>query len=194
MGFSDEDYTRRFPLELPVSVPQLANDVDSIRTNNLLRAHTGYGQGELLTTPLNMAMVVQAVINEGSIPVPYLVESIRDPQNEIIRRTPNRHTTRGIMRARTARQVKEMMVAMVRQYYGENGLVGPGVTTGGKTGTAQLGGDLQPHSWFIGFAEQDGWSVVIAVMLEQGGGARNALDAWQVVAQAAALSLQGSGP
>ncbi len=190
MGFSDEDYNRRFPIELPVSVTQIANDPNSIRTNNLLRAHTGYGQGELLTTPLNMAMIVQAVINEGNVPVPYLVESIRNPKNEIILTTPNRHTTRGIMSPETAREVKAMMVAVVQHYYGADGLVGPGILSGGKTGTAQLGGDLEPHSWFIGFAEQGDWNVVIVVMLENGGPARNAIAAWQVVARAAAAGRQ----
>ena len=28
----------------------------------------------------------------------------------------------------------------------------PGVTTAGKSGTAELGGKGEPHSWFIGFA------------------------------------------
>lgn len=186
MGFSDENYARRFPLELPASTPQLANDLNSIRTNNLLRANTGYGQGELLATPLNMALIVQAVVNDGAVPVPYLVESIRDPQGRVIRSAPNRRTTRGIMRPETAKEVKAMMAELVRHYYGENGLVGPGITSGGKTGTAQLGGDLQPHGWFIGFAEQGEWRVVIAVLLEQGGSARSAVAAWQIVARAAA--------
>lgn len=185
MGFSEENYTRRFPVELPVSVPQLANDLDSIRTNNLLRAHTAYGQGELLTTPLNMAMIVQAVVNEGTVPIPYLVESIRSPQNEILRATPNGRTTRELMSAETANQVKDMMIAAVQHTY-QDGMVGPGILAGGKTGTAQLDGNLEPHSWFVGFAEQGDWNVVIAVLLEHGGAARNAMATWQVIAKAAA--------
>ena len=31
----------------------------------------------------------------------------------------------------------------------------PGVTTAGKSGTAELGGTGEPHSWFIGFAPAD---------------------------------------
>jgi peptidoglycan glycosyltransferase len=42
----------------------------------------------------------------------------------------------------------------------------------GKTGTAQLGGEQAPHSWFIGFAAaEDGAtpSIAVAVLVESGG-------------------------
>jgi penicillin-binding protein A len=45
----------------------------------------------------------------------------------------------------------------------------PGVVTAGKSGTAQLGGTGEPHSWFIGFAPADHPRVAIAVIVEQGG-------------------------
>ena len=47
-----------------------------------------------------------------------------------------------------------------------------GVETAGKTGTAERGPGLKPHSWFIGFAPaQDGAqpSIAIAVIVEGGG-------------------------
>ena len=45
----------------------------------------------------------------------------------------------------------------------------PGVTTAGKSGTAELGGSGEPHSWFIGFAPADNPQVAIAVLVEQAG-------------------------
>ena len=184
LGFSSEDYAARFPLELVVSAPQLANNIDDIRTNRVLRASTGFGQGELLTTPLNMAMVVQAVVNDGNIPVPYLVESIRDPEGNVIRTRPERHTVRGVMSREAARQAKEIMIYMV-----QNGIRGefvPNAVSGGKTGTAQQGGELQPHAWFIGFAERGDRSVVVAVVGESAGsGGEIALPIFAQVAYAA---------
>lgn len=183
LGFSTPDYTRRFPLELLVAEPQLANNPDEIRTNNLLRAHTGYGQGELLTTPINMAMVVESVLNNGSIPVPYLVESIRDPQGNVVKRKPNNHTVRGIMKASTAKYVREAMISMVSTYWGKDFI--PGAVVGGKTGTAEVGEGREPHAWFIGFAEKDKKSIVMAVVLENAGaGSRVALPIFQAVAGA----------
>ena len=42
-------------------------------------------------------------------------------------------------------------------------------STAGKSGTAELGGEGEPHSWFIGFAPADAPTVAIAVIVEQGG-------------------------
>jgi cell division protein FtsI/penicillin-binding protein 2 len=43
------------------------------------------------------------------------------------------------------------------------------VTTAGKSGTAELGGKGEPHSWFIGFAPAENPQVAIAVLVERGG-------------------------
>ena len=183
LGFSTPDYTSRFPLELPVAVPQLANDVNSLRTNNLLRANTGYGQGELLTTPINMAMVVEAVVNNGNIPVPYLVESIKDPQGHVIQNRPSNHTVRNVMSASTAKFVHDAMAALVTKYYPN---VVPGAVAGGKTGTAQLGGEDNPHGWFIGYATKGNRTLVgVVVMQNAGSGAAVAVPVWQQVMRAA---------
>jgi peptidoglycan glycosyltransferase len=45
----------------------------------------------------------------------------------------------------------------------------PGIPTAGKSGTAELGGDGAPHSWFIGFAPVENPRVAIAVVVERGG-------------------------
>ncbi len=45
----------------------------------------------------------------------------------------------------------------------------PGVPTAGKSGTAELGGSGEPHSWFIGFAPVENPKIAIAVLVEQGG-------------------------
>jgi peptidoglycan glycosyltransferase len=45
----------------------------------------------------------------------------------------------------------------------------PGVPTAGKSGTAELGGDAAPHSWFIGFAPADAPRIAVAVIVEGGG-------------------------
>jgi peptidoglycan glycosyltransferase len=43
------------------------------------------------------------------------------------------------------------------------------VTTAGKSGTAELGGRGEPHSWFIGFAPAEAPTIAIAVIVEQAG-------------------------
>lgn len=184
-GFSDPNYRRRFPLELAAAQPQAANDLDSLRTNNLLRASTGFGQGELLATPAQMAMMAQAVVNEGVIQLPYFVESVRDPEGRVISARPNSRAVRGLMRVRTAHFVKEAMTGLVDRFYGGENFI-QGAAAGGKTGTAQLGGDQEPHAWFIGFAENEYRRVAIAVVVEHGGaGSAVAVPIFQQVAAAA---------
>src|SRR4029079_6076536 len=45
----------------------------------------------------------------------------------------------------------------------------PGIPTAGKSGTAELGGSGEPHSWFIGFAPVNQPRVAIAVIVERAG-------------------------
>ena len=54
-----------------------------------------------------------------------------------------------------------------RQFTG--GAKVPRVPTAGKSGTAELGGSGEPHSWFIGFAPAEDPEVAIAVLVEQAG-------------------------
>jgi cell division protein FtsI/penicillin-binding protein 2 len=61
-----------------------------------------------------------------------------------------------------------MMVEVVRNGSGVFAAV-PGLTVGGKTGTAEVGEGIPPHAWFIGFAADPTRTVVIAVMVENGG-------------------------
>ena len=64
------------------------------------------------------------------------------------------------------------MVAAVEGEFGRRYTTGakiPGVTTAGKSGTAELGGRGEPHSWFIGFAPAEEPRVAIAVLVEQAG-------------------------
>ncbi len=186
LGFSAPE-GKEFPLEIEYTPSKLANNVDDLRSNNLLRAATAIGQGELQSSPLNIGMVVLSVVNEGSIPVPYFVQGVRTPDGKTTERLPNRNVIRGVMRAKTAREVRDMMVTVVQQGSGYGAAV-PGMTVGGKTGTAQLGGNQAPHAWFAGFADNGERSVVIVVMIENGGEGSQA--AAPIFAQLAKAALQ----
>ena len=71
-----------------------------------------------------------------------------------------------------AEAIKAAMVQAVEGPLGRQFTTGakvPGVTTAGKSGTAELGGSGEPHSWFIGFAPAENPTVAIAVLVEQAG-------------------------
>jgi peptidoglycan glycosyltransferase len=187
LGFSDPQVDRRFPLEIPFSPSQLANNVADLHANNLLRAATGIGQGELAVTPLGMSMIVLPVLNGGDLPVPYFVEKVDSPTGLDFGGRVKGRLVRSTMSRQTAETVKEIMIFDVREGYGLQAGV-PGLTVGGKTGTAQLGGEASPHSWFIGFAEDGDRAIVMAVLVENAGhGSEVAAPIFAQIAQVAML-------
>jgi peptidoglycan glycosyltransferase len=91
------------------------------------------------------------------------------------------------MRPGTAEQVRAMLVNNIQSGKPASAAV-PGATAGGKTGTAQLGGALAPHAWYVGFADDGEHSVAIAVVIENIGSGSSV--AAPVFAQTAAAALK----
>ena len=159
---------KNFPFDFDFSPAQLANNVNSLYTNNLLRAVTAIGQGELLTSPLNMGMVVLSVYNNGEMPLPYLVYGERNHSGSQALVQPQRVVIHNLMKPETAQIIRKMMETVITKGSGGKAAIA-GVDVGGKTGTAQVDGDLPPHAWFTGFAQQGDRAVVVVVMIENGG-------------------------
>lgn len=183
------DYAGRFrigreiPLEIPTSSSQLAND--PLLIDQVLLASTAFGQGELLVTPLNMALVAATIAIDGAMPQPYLAEQVQTRDGKTISdfSSTTRNTQYAIRNGRgilavpiteaTARQVRDIMITSVQDGYARRAQI-PGAIVGGKTGTAQLGGEnTEPHAWFIGWAQKagdpDARTFAIAVIVETGG-------------------------
>jgi peptidoglycan glycosyltransferase len=156
------------PIEIDASAARLAIDPGQLASDNPLRASTAIGQGELLASPLSIALMTAAVLNDGDIPIPHLVQSVNDPAGDLLEGEPAGQWIEGAMRPETAEQVRAMMIQVVRNGSGYRAAV-PGFVVGGKTGTAQTDGDLAPHAWFTGFIQGDGETIVITVIVEHGG-------------------------
>lgn len=125
---------------------------------NIQYANTTFGQG-VLTTPIQMAAGLSAVINGGTYYRPRLVEG--EPQ---VLRT-------GAVSQETSNQIRAML-----EYDVENGyrsLKRPGYRIGGKTGTAQIsnpaGGYFEDrvNGTFIGFIGGDRPEYVIMVRIDE---------------------------
>jgi peptidoglycan glycosyltransferase len=123
-----------------------------------------FGQERLLVTPLQMAMVAGAIANEGVVMKPRVVNRIVSPGGDVVVRSrPQRHSQ--AMKPGTAEAVASMMVAAVESGTGRNAQI-PGVSVGGKTGTAETGRPGVYHTWFIFFAPADDPVVAGAVVVE----------------------------
>jgi peptidoglycan glycosyltransferase len=153
------------PFDEPVSAGQIASS-DNFLDSKAALADTAFGQGELLVTPMHMAMVVSAVANEGGAMRPYLVHSLSDQNGKIVS-TAKPERWHAALDQQTADIMQGLMVDAVEWGYAGAALL-PGYRVGGKTGTAESGSEL-PHGWFIGFAGEAEPRVAVAVLLEHGG-------------------------
>jgi peptidoglycan glycosyltransferase len=132
-----------------------------------LLASTGFGQGQLEVTPLQLALVVEAIANHGTIMEPYFVTRATTPNGVVV----YQHETqpwRQAIQAGTAATLTNLLVGVVDNGSGDGARI-PGVKVAGKTGTAQVGGTQQPHAVFVTFAPADHPTVEVVVLVENGG-------------------------
>jgi peptidoglycan glycosyltransferase len=157
-----------------------------------------------------MALLAAAIANDGVMPQPHVVRDVRphaaDPSAGPAERVLERYGDDGdrVISAQAARQVRSAMVDAVhgelgRLYAGGANVANfgiDGVQTAGKTGTAERGPELPPHSWFIGFvdgAEGATPQIAIAVIVEGGGSGSGLAAPIGGAIMAEWLRLQGPG-
>ena len=148
-------------------------------------ADTGFGQGQLLVTPLQMALVAATVANDGVLMQPYLVERVVNQQNAAL----YSHITRPVRRAVSslnAVRLRDAMRYAVTDGFGTAAQYQNSISVAGKSGTAENPTGV-PHAWFIAYAPADNPRYAVAVMLEYGGegSTAGATLAGQVLAAAA---------
>ena len=131
-------------------------------------ALTGIGQFEVRVTPMQVAMISAAIANEGVQMNPFLVESARDSDLDIIDETDPFEFATPISQD-TASALSEMMVNVVSDGSGSAAAI-PGVQVAGKTGTAEFGTEGAAHAWFTGFAPADDPQIAMAVVVESASG------------------------
>ena len=158
MGFGD---LIEIPLGVTTSV--YPEGMDTAQT-----ALTGFGQFDVRTSPLQMAMVTSAIANQGVIMTPQLVELVVASNLNILEQRQPTVYSAPISR-QTAGLLTRMMVDSVE--VGVSGRAGiSGVAVAGKTGTAE-NGTSEPYTlWFTGFAPAEAPEVVVTVVVEDGGG------------------------
>lgn len=136
--------------------------------NGLTIISISIGQGEILTTPLQIANLGATIANRGYFITPHIVKEIQDHELDSIYRTPRYPT---VDREYYEEVVKGMRAAVTGSTGSATcrmvGTILPGVEACGKTGTAQNRG--KDHSVFMGFAPMDNPKIAIAVYVENGG-------------------------
>jgi len=163
MGFGEA-----IPFDVPTAVSTLDGGDGFVDEVEL--ANAAYGQSETFVTPLQMALVASLVAERGTLMRPHVVDELRSSDGRV--RTIVPEVWRRVLDAGQAETIALAMQQAVegrlgRRFAGAAKV--PGVPTAGKSGTAELGGDREPHAWFIGFAPVEAPRIAVAVIVENGG-------------------------
>ncbi|MBU5426379.1 penicillin-binding protein A [Tissierella pigra] len=151
------------PFDLPTKSSQYPYKGNLDKTDI---AASAIGQGKVLVTPLNMALVASGIANGGEIVKPILVKEIISKNDKVMKSYNTEVLSQGTDPI-TAEKVKEMMVEVVKSGTGTNARI-KNIEVAGKTGTAENASG-KSHAWFVGFAPAKEPKVAVAVILEEEG-------------------------
>ncbi|CAB4910099.1 unannotated protein [freshwater metagenome] len=171
----------------PGAIASIGPPAGSFDLNQPLFAFAGIGQGDVATTPLQMALAAAGIGNGGVIMKPHVGAEIKNSKGKVIRRIAN-EPWRTATSATTAQAVNTMMTDVVEQGTGTAAKI-TGVRVAGKTGTAQADGG-PPHAWFIAFAPADAPRYAVSVIVERGGSLGSEATGGRVAAPIAARVLK----
>jgi len=117
-------------------------------------------------TVVQMAMVGSAIANYGTIMNPYVVGSVVAANGAQVSQT-RPESFGNVASVSVIGDVQSAMQGVVASGTATAAQIS-GYTVYGKSGTAETGRD-QPDSWFVGYVEVGGRSVVVAIVLEEAG-------------------------
>ncbi|HRY52615.1 MAG TPA: penicillin-binding protein 2 [Candidatus Portnoybacteria bacterium] len=130
--------------------------------------HISIGQGDLLVTPLQLAVANAAILNGGKIIEPRLVDKIIDSDKNVIKTNESKIIQQGF--------IDEANLAIIKKAMRQTVTDGSALllnnlpfATGAKTGTAQVAGQANPNAWATVFAPYDNPQMVIVVLVENAG-------------------------
>jgi len=126
------------------------------------------GQGDLLVTPLQMAMAVAGLANGGNLYQPQVVDKVIDFDKNIIRNIFPKITNQSLAKLENLEIAGQGMREAVLSGSARR-LLGLPVTSAAKTGTAQFGAEEKTHAWVVSFAPYESPEIVLVVLVEGGG-------------------------
>lgn len=153
--------------ELPLSVSNITNKDTTIGTR--LLAEMGYGQGQILVTPLQLAAMYTAFCNNGDMMKPMLVKKLMKENGlkyEPVEENQPSIMTKGVIKQSTINTLLPLMERVVTEGTA-TGIQIQNVRIAGKTGTAQKGEDKSKEiSWFLGFWMDQKEKRLVLVMVD----------------------------
>jgi cell division protein FtsI/penicillin-binding protein 2 len=135
------------------------------------------GQASLEVTPLQVARFVAALGNGGTLYRPQIVQSVQNAEGLVQYEFQPDAQAQLPLSEETLETMHQAMYQVASAPMGTARLIlrYPGtfpILVAGKTGTAEVGGDEDPHSWFAGYTFEERTDlpdIAIAVVVENQG-------------------------
>ena len=148
-------------------------DGDKVRAGDAV--NFSIGQGDLLATPLQIAMMYAAIGNGGTLYRPQIAKAIIDPEGETIKEfKPEKIGTLPVNK-RTLRMLQVGLRQVVTGGTATGSFAGLKTEVSGKTGTGQVfgrnldGSAKDDTSWFASYAPTKKPVYTVVMMVSQGG-------------------------
>ena len=147
----------RFGFNRPTGVPGATAASIPRQMTSVETGASAIGQGKVLATSLNMAVVAATIANHGRRPLLTLQAG----------------RPRGSVRA-TSPRIAALVTRLMESVVSGPGATGTaaqigGVKVAGKTGTSELGGNEENDAWFVAFAPAQRPKLAVAVLVVHGG-------------------------
>lgn len=138
-------------------------DLENAESSDI--AWASVGQYTTLVNPYHMLTIAGAVANDGVAVLPFVVKNVSTPSNRVVTEFVGQEVT--YTTPEIAKELKKMLRNTVSENYGDWNF--SGLKVSGKTGTAEVSEDKEPHAWFLGFSEDKKCPLAIVVIVENGG-------------------------
>ena len=136
--------------------------------------HLSIGQGDLMTTPLQLINYVSAIGNGGKLYRPYIVDRIESYDGDMIREFEPEVIGELPLSKKNLRTIRDGMLGVTTYGTATKYFEDMPMVIGGKTGTAQTGHDTN-HGWFAGLAPFNDPEIAVLVFVENGMSSSNAV-------------------
>lgn len=127
---------------------------------------TSIGQGKTSITPLHNLILMSAVANNGTAPVPFIVDKVVDSDGKTVEEHNVKYYDRMFSPEET-QELRKYLLAVTTIGTADQ-LHGTDYPVYGKTGSAQFDSSDKHHSLFMGFAEIDDKKLAISIVIEGG--------------------------
>lgn len=159
-GYEQLKIGAKIPFELSLNASQYQNKDSKFDDQQL--ADSGYGQGELLMNPVQLASIYSSFLNDGTIKQPYL---LLDEQ-------PTKPWIKNAFKENSANTIKEALIKVISDSNGTgHSIYRSDIELAGKTGTAEIKASQSDTTgtelgWFTVMTTNSEQPILITTMVE----------------------------